>query len=121
LLGPTRTAFCRIEVLRDGRLFRDDDVRAMVGSAKELYRVGAEAPDAIDSGLGRLTGITSDDADLAASPIARSAGRGPRFGVWAGRRELRLVTALAGTSELDPDPGRAMRDCRGAIASMRLP
>jgi len=116
-----RAVFCQIVVLRDGRVFHEDDAQAFVGDGKAAFEVAAERPATLDTPEGPLLGFATREADLPSSWILSTLAGEPMLEMYAGSRGRRLVAAIAATFSGVPGAEDRLGRCREAIATMAVP
>jgi hypothetical protein len=116
-----RAVFCQIIVLRDGRVFHDDDAVAFVGDAKASFEVTAERPATLDTAEGPMRGFVTGEADLPRSWGVSTLAGEPLLEMYAATRVRRLVAAIAATSTGHPGAEDRLGRCREVIRSMAAP
>lgn len=119
LSPPQRDAACQIVVIRDGRYFRDDDARALLGDGRAVFGGRPAGELTIDTEEGPLEGFVHADPEPQPSWRVRPPGGPSRVEMVAAERGIHLIAAVIVTWERSRDASSHREACVAAIRGMR--
>ncbi len=119
LRPPERDAFCQIVVFRDGRMFREDDARALLGDGRAVFRGRDDRALTLSTPEGPMEGFAlRDPAPQPEWGVLPPGDR--RLEMYAADRGLRLVTAVVATSAGSAEGASPRERCLEAVRTMRM-
>lgn len=126
--GPRRTltlrpqppvSFCQLVVIRDGRLFRDDDAQALLGDGLASFGGRGRRDATLEHGGGVMKGFVLDDPTVQRSWGVVGARGEPTVEMYASPRRIRLLAAVIGTWSGEPAADAHRQRCRQILRSIR--
>lgn len=110
-------AFCQIVVIRDGRLFRDDDAHALLGDGLATFGGRDRRDVELETRQGDMRGFALEEAEPQPSWGVTATGR-PEVEMYAAPRRIRLLAAVVGTFEGEPGAAEDAERCREIVRGL---
>lgn len=112
-------SFCQIVVIRDGRIFSEDDAQALLGDGLATFGGSTRRDVELDAEWGAMRGFALEDADPQPSWGLVGAGEMAEVEMYASPRRIRLLAAVMGSFAGAPGSAEDLDRCRGIVRSIR--